>query len=384
MESRKRNDIQCEIYENPCKSWLQNAWIDLEQRARPGFFLTWLWIGTWLDCFVGHYSVIEARRGKKTIGLGILVKQSNSFLFIPLKSKFHLHRTGIPEHDQIWIEYNDFLLDAGDESDIRQAMTECLIYRVKKRDAIVIGASENNKFDGFKQLGLVKRTVWETNNYALDLNALREDNISIPQFLSRNSRYQITRSIRKYSEIGQITLEKATSTEQAKQMLHIAKPLHLARWTDEHAPSGFSNRSFVAFHELLIERGIEAGVVELYHIKAGAETISVVYNFKHDNHVYFYLCAINYVHGSTQYKPGLVSHYLLINKALEEGVASYDFMGGKARYKETFSNIKGELSVNQYEHPSSLLMLEHVFRNTKLWLKNKRRSGFYGVNRGEV
>ncbi|UUM32891.1 GNAT family N-acetyltransferase [Vibrio japonicus] len=380
MKKRQRDSIQCEIYYNPDKSWLKQAWCDLEQRSKPSFFLSWLWIGTWLDCFVGEFSVIEARQNSKTVGLGILVKQPTHLFFIPFKGKYYLHRTGNPVHDQIWIEYNDFLMDAGEEDLIRVAMVECLVYGVNKPDAIVIGASDEKKFGYIEHLGLKKRTVWETKNYALNLDDLREKNQSVLQFLSRNSRYQILRSMRKYSDLGEITLEKASSAEKAKEMLKIAKPLHLARWSAEHVKSGFSNEDFVAFHELLIERGIETGAVEVYHIKAGTETLSIMYNFKHDNHVYFYLCAINYQRTSSQYKPGLVSHYLLINKALEEGVASYDFMGGTARYKETFSNTKGKLSVNQYEHSSSLLMMEDVFRSAKLWVMNKKKSVLRGVS----
>ncbi len=379
MSNRQQNNVQCELYKNPCKSWLEASWCELEQRSKPSFFLSWLWIGTWLDCFVEDFYVVEARKRSRTVGLGIIVKRADKLALVTVKNKLYLHRTGIPTRDQIWIEYNDFLLDVEDEDSIRTAMCECIVYSANKRDAIVIGASDEHRFACIDRLGLKKRTVWETNNYALNLDELRSKNQSVLQFLSRNARYQILRSIRKYQEIGDIVLEKATSISHAREMLEVAKPLHLARWNAEHARSGFANDDFISFHERLIEKGIESGSVELYHIKAGGETLSIMYNFRHDNHVYFYLCAINYCHKSTQYKPGLVSHYLLINKAFEEGVTSYDFMGGKARYKETFSNTKGQLSVNQYEHSSSLLMLEQVFRDTKLWLLKQKKGVALGV-----
>ncbi len=374
MNQHQRNNIHCEIYRNPNKEWLRDAWVALEARSKSSFFLSWLWMGTWLECFVDDFYVIEARDNALTIGLGILIKKPVTLFIMPSKHKYYLHRTGIAEYDQIWIEYNDFLLDQTNEQNIRDCMVEHLVYSVNKFDAIVIGASHKSKFSHIERLGLRKRTIWETNNYALNLSKLKQDNQSVLQFLSRNSRYQILRSIRKYSEMGELHYEKASTIEQAKEMLQIAKPLHLARWGKKMSKSGFSNNSFLAFHHQLIERGLDSGSVELYHIKVGQETLSIMYNFKHDNRVYFYLCAINYQYTSAQYKPGLVSHYLLINKALEEGCESYDFMGGAARYKETFSDIKGELSVNQYEHSSALLTLEEKFRNTKLWLVNKSRN----------
>ncbi len=384
MSNRQQNNIQCELYKNPCKLWLKETWCELEQQANPSFFLSWLWIGTWLEIFVDDFVIIEARKQNRTVGLGIFVQRSDKLFCVPFKNKLYLHRTGIPTRDQIWIEYNDFLLDADDEESIRSSMFECLAYGVNTRDAIVIGASDENKFKCINHLGLKRRKIWETNNYALNLDYLRANNQSVLEFLSRNARYQIQRSMRKYEEIGDITLEKACSISHAREMLEIAKPLHLARWNGENDRSGFGNDDFITFHERLIEKGIASGAVELYHIKAGDETLSIMYNFRHDNHIYFYLCAINYCHKSTQFKPGLVSHYLLINKALEEGINSYDFMGGHARYKETFSNTRGELSVIQYEHANSLLVLEQAFRDTKVWFWKKRKQVAYKWNQGEV
>ncbi len=63
---------------------------------------------------------------------------------------------------------------------------------------------------------------------------------------------------------------------------------------------------------------------------------------------------------------------------------AYRCRGGHARYKETFSNTKGELSVIQYEHANSLLVLEQAFRDTKLWFGKKKRQMAYRLNQGEV
>ncbi|MGR5133840.1 GNAT family N-acetyltransferase [Vibrio alfacsensis] len=373
MKTQHSNLIQCEIYKTPSRVWLENTWRNLEERSNQGFFLSWTWIGTWLECFVDEFILVEARKGATVVGIGIFVKQTEKMSAIPIKTKYYLHRTGIQQQDQIWIEYNDFLMDSLHEEATREAMIESFAYWIDKREAIVIGASDGTKFDHVEMLGLRKRTLWETNNYALHLDELRSKQQSVLQFLSRNSRYQISRSMRKYSELGDITVEKASDVGQAKGMLAIAKPFHLARWNQERARSGFANPDFELFHERLIRKGLQDGFVELYHIKVGSETLSIMYNFKYDNHIYFYLCAINYTLKGAQYKPGLISHYLLINKALEEGATSYDFMGGTARYKDTFSNTKGRLSVNQYEHPSSLLKFESAVRRTKSWWTSEKR-----------
>ncbi|MBV7299791.1 GNAT family N-acetyltransferase [Enterovibrio paralichthyis] len=375
MKERLKHHVACEIFANPCPVWLKQAWCELEQRAEPNFFLSWLWIGTWLDSFVDDFWVIEARKQGKTVGLGVIVK--NPPHFPSFREKYFLHRTGNLSHDQIWIEYNDFLLDTTEQEVIRQKMVECLVYTIDRRGAIVIGASLDETFQCISQLGLTKRKIWETKNYAIDLTELRSKGQTVLESLSRNSRSQILRSLRNYRQIGEISLHKAQTVDEAKSLLIRAKPLHLARWNEQHPKSGFANHNFVTFHERLIERGISSGAVELYHVKAGNETLSIIYNFHYNNRIYFYLCAINYCHTSAQYKPGLVSHYLLIDKALNEGIACYDFMGGDARYKASFSNRQGELSVSQFEHPSMLLSFEGKFRFAKEWIVKKRNREFY-------
>ncbi|WP_158262656.1 GNAT family N-acetyltransferase [Photobacterium sanctipauli] len=365
MSNRKRNTIQCEIFKNPNQAWLEEAWCDLEQRSTGNFFLSWLWIGTWIDNFVNEFYVIEARLNNKIVGLGVLVKQPTKYPLSAIKTKYYLHRTGRQDLDQVWIEYNDFLVDAENEESIRVAMAKRLVNELDRLDAIVIGASDEDRFSCINEFGLKSRKIWETANYALDLDELRDKKISVLESLSRNTRSQILRSIRSYEKIGAISINKACSIDAAKEMLLQAKPLHLARWKNAGIKSGFTNEKFVAFHEKIIERGVENKVVELNHIKVGNETISIIYNFNYKGKIYFYLCGINYCYKSSHFKPGLVSHYLLINKALEEGLETYDFMAGEARYKASFSNRKGTLSVSQYEVPSKRLEFEGKLREFK-------------------
>lgn len=365
MSTRVRRGIQCELFKNPSKKWLEKVWIDLESRSDSNFFLSWLWIGSWLDCFVDNFTVIEAKKSGITVGLGIIVTKPCALGSDKFRVKHYLHRTGVHEEDQIWIEYNDFLISTEQTDEIRYAMCSCIYYWLGKSDALIIGASEPEKFNYMNELGLSERKIWETNNYYLELAPLRDDGKSVLESIPRNSRYQINRSLREYQKIGEVTVNKMNSAEEALDLLKLAKPYHLARWGEGRTGSGLANPKFVLFHQMLISRGLQLGLIELNHIKAGDETIGIVYNFKYKNIIYFYFCSMNYSHNSPHFKPGLVSHYLLIEKAIAEGADVYDFMGGVARYKSTFANKQGKLVVCQYEHPHWLLTAENYARKMK-------------------
>ncbi|MDV7102912.1 GNAT family N-acetyltransferase [Vibrio sp. TH_r3] len=373
---RKRSNIQCEWFENPDRQWLEKAWIELEQDTQASFFLSWLWIGTWLDTFVENFTVIEARRNGKTVGLGILVTQPFLSKMNPFRRKHYLHRTGIGQEDQIWIEYNDFLVASDHAAEIRTAMLSSCAYWMNKSDALIVGACGTKDFSFTKQLGLLDRTTWETTHYFLQLEPLKQSKDALLKSISRSARYQITRSLRKYSEIGDIKIERATTFPEAVNLLSIAEPYHKARWGNGKQGSGFYNSKFMKFHMKLIQNGLSTSAIEINHVRAGDETIGIVYNFRYKNRVYFYLGAMNYKHSEPQYKPGLVAHYLLIEKAIEEGVDIYDFMGGVARYKATFSDVQGNLAVYQFEHPRPLLSCENQIRKVKQKIIEKKQQHY--------
>ncbi|WP_165312842.1 GNAT family N-acetyltransferase [Vibrio ziniensis] len=375
MILRERNNVQCEWFKNPDKEWLKAVWLRLEPKSQANFFLSWFWIGTWLDSFVRQFYVLEARLNGDTVGLGIIVTKSCEVGIDRFRVKHYLHRTGIFSEDQIWIEYNDFLVSSHNSEQIRSAMFSSVAYWIEKNGAFIVGASKPELYSTLNTCGLCERKIWETNSYSLELKDFSCETPALLKSLSRNARYQITRSLRKYEDIGPITVNTMQTVKDALSLLQLAGPYHLARWGGESSGSGLANEKFVSFHTQLIRTGLPAGVIELHHIQAGNETIGIVYNFKYRSVIYFYFCAMNYSHSnmSSHYKPGLVSHYLLIEKAIKEGAERYDFMGGKGRYKRTFANKTGTLAVYQYEHNRWLLAIENYARELKhkLWTDGK-------------
>ena len=141
-------------------------------------------------------------------------------LRVPSHDIYFLHRCGHQSKDQIWIEYNDFLMQLDDEEIIRTKMIETIFYKLGKYNSLVVGASNPKNFKHIENLGMKKRTLWKTHNFSLDLDSLRTKKQSLMEHLSRNSRYQIMRSIRIYqSMFGEINLIKANTMEDAQEML---------------------------------------------------------------------------------------------------------------------------------------------------------------------
>lgn len=368
---RQNNEIVCELYQTPDRGWLQQAWLALEARSEPNFFLSWQWIGSWFDCFVDEHYIIEAKRNNEVIGLGIIVPKmdliSRYFKGVP----YYLHRVGEELLDQAWIEFNDFLMLAGEEDEIRHNMITIVMTEIVGNGKFVIGASHSNILQTSATQYAVEST-WETSTYLVDLELLRSQNQTLSQMISRSARYQINRSIRCYEEYGEVTVSTAESVEDALSYFALADPLHVKRWGDQLGQSGFRNPHFVRFHKALIRTGVPQGHVKLHKIMAGNELIAIIYNFHWHGNVTFYLSAINYDIPGEHLKPGLVSHFYLINMAMNDGFNSYDFMGGIARYKETFSNSNSSLSIYEMRKSKVALALKNKLRHVKHQLSRSR------------
>ena len=94
-------------------SWndLQVLWRDLEARADAPVFLSWDWIGCWLQETAIEPAVLVGRQGGVVVLLGVLVP-SLRLEARPIAIRgVRLHTTGDDEQDVITIEYNGFLVD---------------------------------------------------------------------------------------------------------------------------------------------------------------------------------------------------------------------------------------------------------------------------------
>ncbi|QUJ69322.1 GNAT family N-acetyltransferase (plasmid) [Photobacterium sp. GJ3] len=412
--ARNSDFFQCEWIANPDPQWLKGQWMALEARAEPNLFLSWLWIGTWLDCFVDDYYVVLARNDDTTVGLGIIVIKAKKLATLNVGRQFCLHRTGDPFMDQIWIEYNDFLLDSSVAALVRPLMTACVMANMKGTDTFVVGASEALDFLGcdVAETGTLavngvygtdtlmvladgsvvqpeREVVWDSTAYRLDFSPLRAENQTLDRYLSRNARYQIKRSLKKYQALGTLKITTASSVTQGLHFFEHAAEHHLKRWGRSPHQSGFANPNFLHFHQELIRRGFPKGQVVLHHLQAGQHDLGVIYNFHYDHWVHFYLSALNYeapapcvdakgneeANGDRHLKPGLVAHYLLIEEAMAKGFAGYDFMGGQSRYKQTFANQTVGLAVYHYRFPHVVYAMKKVIRGLKRRVWSQSSSG---------
>ena len=171
--------------------------------------------------------------------------------------------------------------------------------------------------------------------------------------LSRNTREQLRRSMRRYQERGALVIESARTLTEARAMFAEMVALHAQHWNALGQSGGFSTPSRRAFHRSFLERAFPLGQVQLLRVCAGDCVVGVLYNLVANGHVCFYQSGLRYDEDK-QLKPGLVAHHLAIGHCLAAGFRQYDFLPSapsEGRYKMSLSTNVHRIGTVLFQRP---------------------------------
>jgi CelD/BcsL family acetyltransferase involved in cellulose biosynthesis len=162
---------------------------------------------------------------------------------------------------------------------------------------------------------------------------------------SANTRQQLRRSLRALEKhFGKTRLTAASCTTEALKWFKEIAPLHRARWPRDGKPTQFDNPKFVAFHETLINSSFDSGSIDLLRLESGGVAIAYLYNLKSGGHVSFYLSGIDYAL-ARKFHPGMLAHWLAIERYLSNGGSAYDFLMEVAIKPENYLMLVQQLSL---------------------------------------
>ncbi|TAL03450.1 MAG: GNAT family N-acetyltransferase [Rhodospirillaceae bacterium] len=342
---------------------LARAWLELESRAAESFFTSWTWIGTWLTWLsdaklpLDHLILITARKQTAIVGLGIVCPAPRKWGSIG-HSRILLHQTGRVPQDSIYVEYNDFLVDAAIGLSVRMACLQFLDSQ-RERGRLRINAAAQSILDALTNTEIPhKLSRVETCFYA-DLtqvptlasapvgtdgrneiggDTLRAATNAYLTCLSSNSRQQIRRAIRLAEQHGPLRVVRAITQDDTANTFGELVRLHTAAWNKRKGlPGAFANSDQTQFVAALIDAGNASGRVDLLRIEAGTQTVGVLLNFVHRGEIYAYQSGFAYT-DDNRFKPGLLCHSLAAAYYKLRGRRGYHFMAGASRYKDTLSN----------------------------------------------
>ncbi|WP_245262220.1 GNAT family N-acetyltransferase [Mesorhizobium sp. WSM3626] len=346
---------------------LEADWKALETRATHSFYLSWLWMETWLRHLPRSTQprVLVARAAGKIVGLAIICRRK-AWRFGPrARSRWLLHETGDVRFDRLCVEYNNILAEQSMADAVRVACLDALARHLRHSDQLVLSAIEPD-FElaacrVAQRAGLIAELKAEDTARWIDFAKVRQIGGNFRATLGRNTRQAVSRAMRLYAERGLIEFRTAEATSEALVAFDSLAELHQARWGRKGA---FVNPSFRRFHQELIARGVPTGAVRISRTLAGDQTIGVLYNFVHDHRVFNYQSGFLYERDS-RLKPGLVSHVLAIEDSIMRGERGYDFLAGSAGHKSHLANAEHAMRWITIARDSLERRVEAKLRQTK-------------------
>ncbi|MEP7702688.1 GNAT family N-acetyltransferase [Paraglaciecola sp. 25GB23A] len=278
-----------------------------------------------------------------------------------------LHRYGCESIDQVWIEHNDFLVDAQSSSMIRNAMINYLVGNNLEWHEIFVGLSKVPILSAFHEQLASSRTEIESPSFTVNLTG----KYSVDSYLadlSKNSRSQILRSKRLLENQGQLELKQANDIKEKQHFLSEIAEIHIDKWSNTRFGSGFNNPVFNKFHRKIILEDESQKYSKLYGLFLNNEALGYIYILAEETSWNFYLSAIK-PHSDNRIKVGLVIHTLVIEEAIASGALQYRFLAGDARYKKSLSNTEEYLQkLVCFYKPTLSLKLREGLRYIKNYL----------------
>lgn len=323
----------------PCStktiSEIGEIWQELSSRVDDAnYFLSWPWIESWLmtccPTVMDRCYLIIAERTRQVCGLGIVVHDAKHY------RTGYLHKAGNDALDQIWLEYNDFLLQADDREAIRDAMlTSVMTSPLLKIQALTLDMTLLSA-DTLDNVGLPFQTL-SSIGYKKDITGRATSEMLLQDF-SKNTRQQITRSLKRLSQQGRVGLKVCREPQEKLSALPEIRRLHQEQWRANEWGSGFDNGVFDQFHQRLLEHAS----TQVIMLEIDDKPLAYGYYFCFNKQVLFYLSAM-IKSADNRTKVGLSFHALAMTHFAKFGYQSYDFLAGDARYKASLSDTKYEL-----------------------------------------
>lgn len=341
---------------------LEPAWLAaLRADAAATAFHSGAWVQCWLATYGGRLRPdgLVWRVGGEPVGACLLSLTRERLGPFPLRRAW-LNATGEAE---VGSEHNRLL----GTPEVRGQMVADIARESMRRraDQLMLTGFDLQQADLLRAAwSRGSRSGYESEDCYVDLAAVRAAGRGYLSTLSGNTREQIRRSTRAYTEqFGAPTVNVATDLAMANAWHEEMVALHEARWQARGQAGSFATATAQAFHRSLrsscapphgppaqmAATATEAMTthlrVELVRISFGGETIALLYNLVFRGGVYFFQSGLRY-HEGNKFKPGLVAHAMAIQHYLDHGHREYDFLAGEpaaVQYKRSLTKTSRQL-----------------------------------------
>jgi hypothetical protein len=346
---------------------LATAWSALAGACEhASFFLMPEAVGAWLDVFGPRLqpSILLFRDVERSVvGAAILVRRTVRKGPYAIR-RVYLNTAGEDDADSACIEFNGLVCRPGFELAVARALRTHIDrepWDELAAPGLLDGASLRGLRAAFADAHVVAQS---TRSHYVSLGEVRRSGKDVVERLAARERTRYRQNVRKYSALGELALDEATTTAEALEFLAELARLHQKKWMSRGEAGSFASQVFCDYHRTLIERCFPLGWIQLLRLRAGATTIGYQYSFVFGGRSYFYQCGYDY-ELAEKTAPGVIVHTFAIRHAAECGLSEYDFMAGDMEYKRRFATDSRAMHWVSWRAPSLKMRSFQLVRDAK-------------------
>ncbi|MBF0448838.1 MAG: GNAT family N-acetyltransferase [Magnetococcales bacterium] len=340
---------------------LSSAWNELLGRsAFPNPFLTWEWQYSWWQAFGGELFLIVVKEQETLLAIFPFISKQRLFFveLIPLAD---------PHSD-----YLGPLIQAGEEERVLDGFLSTFL-STQPQVGLLTFAEINERFS-FNLCQTKMTRGWQsvrTKNSVCPFLPLPTTFESCLASLSSQSRYGIRRKERTLQRECQVTWGVVVEPKELESRLSNFMSQHQARWHGRNRPGAFHARNTIDFHQTVSKRFLQADHLRLYYLDIDGQPASSYYLFKQGKTLFFYLSGFN--PNLARFSPSSVLLARIIQSAIEENLAEFDFMRGTAKFKFNWTNQTRTNYSCQWQRVRPAvkvhLLLVRRLKQTAVWIK---------------
>jgi CelD/BcsL family acetyltransferase involved in cellulose biosynthesis len=326
---------------------LADDWRRLWTATRPvPPMLEYRWVHAWWQLHRQEGKlllVVVADEGGRPAGIAPLYVRRDARAPVKLLRTVHFLGTGEREADEVVSEYLGWLAPPETAGAVTRAVADVLSERAAIWDRlhlINIEATQNLQAELPTALAplLRDRNVATRPTFRIAARPLEE---YVSGLSSSNFRHRCRRALRASAEAG-LELVTVTRPDEARALFTVLRELHQQRWVERGHPGAFDSAVFREFHERLLPIYLADGSAWLVGLRQGSRWLAARYHLRTGDRVFDYVSGVD-TNAPAALGPGLLLTLHGLQWCAENGVRTYDLLGGEYEYKRKLATEVAEI-----------------------------------------
>ncbi len=302
----------------------------LKNSSADNVFLTFDWMFTWWQVFESkdkQLSIITARENEDLIAIAPLYIERKIFKTLKFMSA----------GDPLYPDYLNIIIKPGYEEEA----VKLIFNKIAELNWDYINLTDIKNDSEIKEL-LVKQVIPFAGSVCQRPAAICHI-INLPELYcdyfsqrSRKQKLKINNSVNKLIRNSKKVQYHEYQTDELADAFNQLKELHIKRWAAKGNSHVFKDDCYLSFHNRYINAAIKQSIPRIFSLTIDDKVVAINYLYQYRQSLYYYQSGFDPDYAL--YRPGLLLLNNIIQQAIKERLACFDFLQGEHSYKEDWAN----------------------------------------------